>query len=226
MMPAMRLPRRPVLFALFALLFALTAGAAFYESRAAQYDYLALALSWSPTHCVSEAGRDDEGQCAAGSRHGFVVHGLWPEFDRGWPEYCASSQNFVPGAVIAQMRDLMPSKSLVIHEWKRHGTCSGLSPRGYFAATRRLYSRLTIPARYRAPKTALIVSPDQLVADFLTANPRLSPGMMSVRCESERAGARLKDVVFCFSRDFESRPCGANQRQGCAAPELTLPPVR
>lgn len=225
-MRVMRLLRRPALLALVALLFALAAGAAFYESRAAQYDYLALALSWSPTHCASEAGRDDEGQCAAGSRHGFVVHGLWPEFDRGWPEYCASGQSFVPDPVIAGMRDLMPSKSLIIHEWKRHGTCSGLAPRGYFAATRSLHSRLTIPARYRAPETALIVSPDQLVADFLAANPRLSADMMSLRCESEHAGARLKDVVFCFDRDFEPRPCGANQRQGCAAPELTLPPVR
>jgi len=134
-MPAMTLRRRAVPLALLAaLLLGVAGGAAFHEGRAADYDYLALALSWSPSFCASQAGRDDGSQCAPGRRYGFTVHGLWPEFDKGWPEYCASENGFVPDAVIAGMLDIMPSKQLVIHEWKRHGTCSGLTPRGGDAA--------------------------------------------------------------------------------------------
>lgn len=190
------------------------------------YDYLALVLAWSPSFCASEAGRDAKQQCAAGRRYGFTVHGLWPEYRRGFPQYCASDEGFVPDALIAGMRDLMPSKGLVIHEWKRHGTCSGLGQRGYFSAIRALFSRLRIPARYVAPETAIMISPAELTADFLSANPWLSADTISVRCESESDGARLDEIVLCFSRAFEPRPCGDNERRRCAAAELTLPPVR
>ena len=225
-MPAMMLRRAVLLALLAALLLGIAGGAAFHEGRAADYDDLALALSWSPTYCASQAGRDDGSQCAPGRRHGFTVHGLWPQYEQGWPEYCASEEGFVADAVIAQMRDVMPSKSLVIHEWKRHGTCSGLTPRGYFAATRALFAKLRIPARYIAPETAIVIGPAELAADFLSTNPWLSPGMISVRCASESDAARLGEVIFCFTRAFEPRRCGGNRHRRCAAPQLTLPPVR
>ena len=213
-------------FLVIAVLVAIAGGAAFHAGRAADYDYLALAVTWSPSFCASEDGRDNESQCAAGRRYAFLVHGLWPEYARGWPEYCATDRGYVPDAVIAEMRDLMPSKSLVIHEWKRHGTCSGLTPRGYFSTIRALFSKLRIPARYHAPDRAIVVSPAGLAADFLAANPWLSPGMMSVRCGNRRDTAQLGEVIFCFTRDLEPRPCGGNEGRQCAASELTLPPVR
>jgi len=220
--------RRTVLLAalLAAVLFAVAGGAAIYGKRAPEYDYLALALSWSPTYCASEAGRHNESECGPGRHYGFIVHGLWPEFENGWPEYCASNKDFVPNAVAARMRDLMPSKSLVIHEWKRHGTCSGLSPHDYFAATRTLFAKLRIPPRYRAPQGPIVITPDELASDFRAANPWLAPGMVSVRCGGRRSAARLGEVVFCFTRDLKPRPCGGNERQQCAAAELSLPPVR
>lgn len=223
----MTLRRRPVLLALLAaLLLGVAGGAAYYDRRAADYDYLALAVSWSPTYCASEDGRGDDGQCAPGRRYGFTVHGLWPQFDKGWPEYCATNQGYVPEARIAGMLDIMPSKQLIVHEWKKHGTCSGLTQEGYFAATRALFAKLRVPARYLAPRRAIETTPAGLAADFLGANPWLSPGTISVRCGNRRDTARLGELIFCFTRDLEPRPCGGNERRRCAAAELSLPPVR
>ena len=226
-MPAMTLRRRPVLLALLAaLLLAIAGGAAYYDRRAADYDYLALAVSWSPTYCASEDGRGDASQCAPGRRHGFIVHGLWPQFDKGWPEYCATDERHVPETLIAQMRDLMPSKALVVHEWRKHGACSGLTQRGYFAATRTLFAKLGIPARYIAPETAIVIGPAELAAEFLGANPWLSRDMIALRCGNRRDAARLGELIFCFTRDLAPRPCGANERRQCRAARLTLPPLR
>jgi len=50
------------------------------------------------------------------------------------------------------MRDIMPSKNLVIHEYRAHGTCSGLAPAEYFAVARELYERVSVPPGFRAPR--------------------------------------------------------------------------
>ena len=52
-----------------------------------QFDYYVLALSWSPSYCAGEAGQNDQQQCAPGRRFAFVVHGLWPQYNKGWPEF-------------------------------------------------------------------------------------------------------------------------------------------
>src|SRR5689334_13733545 len=60
------------------------------NSVAGQFDYYALVMSWSPTHCSTPEGEDDAQQCSRrdGRRYAFVLHGLWPQYDRGYPESC------------------------------------------------------------------------------------------------------------------------------------------
>src|SRR5262249_49389915 len=137
--------------------------------QAGQFDYYALALSWSPTYCSSDAGQDDIQQCGRGrrGRYGFVLHGLWPQWRRGWPEFCATGSSWLSEDIVRRMLDIMPSRRLVINEWKKHGTCSGLDQPSYFTLARSLYSRIQIPTRYRAPEEPLSVGPDELVADFV-----------------------------------------------------------
>lgn len=226
MMTAMFIRRRSALYGLLAALFlALAAGPARAEGRA-DYDYLVLALSWSPTFCASGAARGDASQCGPGRRYGFVVHGLWPQFEQGWPEYCATDEPYVPEAMIAGMLDIMPSKWLVIHEWRKHGACSGLGQRGYFAALRTLFSKLRIPARYLAPQAPVATTPEGLREDFLKTNPWLSADTISLQCGNRRDAARLSELRLCFARDLSPRPCGANERRQCRAAELILPPAR
>src|SRR5262245_23797888 len=92
--------------------------------QAGVFDYYLLALSWSPTYC---AGLDDgryDPQChGRGSRpYAFVLHGLWPQFEQRWPQFCRTSEStFVPEHVAQRMLDVMPSKRLIFHEYRKHG---------------------------------------------------------------------------------------------------------
>ena len=138
--------------------------------RAGVFDSFVLSLSWSPTYCETSEGEDDRQQCAPGKRFAFVVHGLWPQYTRGWPEYCAGREQWVPDPIIDGMLDVMPSKSLIIHEWKKHGSCSGVSVADYFRATRLLFERVRIPARYLSPGAPVVTTPDQLVTDYWPAS--------------------------------------------------------
>ena len=83
-------------------------------ASADDFDFYVLSLSWSPTYCGSEAGRDDRQQCGSGRPYAFVVHGLWPQYERGWPEDCRLREKWVPEDIIDAMLDIMPSKKLII----------------------------------------------------------------------------------------------------------------
>jgi ribonuclease T2 len=183
-------------------------------------------MSWSPTYCGSPAGIDDAQQCGIGRRFAFVVHGLWPQYDNGWPEFCVSKETWVPQDVIDGMIDIMPSKRLIIHEWKKHGTCSGVSMRDYFRATRLLFERVRIPARYLSPNLPVNVSPEQLVTDFVKSNRNLSASMISVQCGNARDSARLTELRICLDRRGNFSQCGTNENKQCQARTLVLPPVK
>ena len=194
-----------------------------------EFDYLTLVLSWSPTYCATPDGGDDALQCRRndGRRYGFVLHGLWPQYERGFPERClARRRAYVPGAVIDGMLDIMPSPKLVIHEYRAHGTCSGLDPAGFFELSRRLFGKVVVPERYLNPFESQFVSPAGLVDELVDNNPGLEPGMVAVACAGP--GHRLTEVRVCFTRDGEYRTCGANEDQSrlCPAGTMFVPPVR
>lgn len=211
---------------LFALLLVCGAAAGEASQRGAgAFEYYVLALSWSPTYCAS---RDDGDplQCSSGHRYDFIVHGLWPQFYNGWPQYCGAGQTELPESLVESMLDIMPSRNLVRHQWNKHGTCTGLAPRDYFALTRRLYDAIRIPARYVEPTRSIEVSVRQLVADFVATNRALTRPMISVDCGNRRDVARLAELRICFSRDGVPVACGDNERRQCRAERLVLPPVR
>jgi ribonuclease T2 len=179
-------------------------------------------LSWSPTHCLSE--RYDRGgrQCDPNSPDDFVLHGFWPQYAKGWPEDCYTGKRpWVPSAVIGEIRDIMPGKGIVIHEYKTHGTCTGLSPSAYFAAARKAYDQVTIPTAFETPKTQRFLSPEDVEDEFIAANDWLKADMIAVSC---RRG-NLFDVRICFSDDIQPRACGANfvQKKLCPLRRITVP---
>jgi len=76
-------------------LFALAAGGASAQDRRqnapGEFDFYVLSLSWSPSFCeeASERGNEGRSQAQCGGRpFSFVVHGLWPQYERGFPDYC------------------------------------------------------------------------------------------------------------------------------------------
>ncbi|MFA5956287.1 ribonuclease T [Hyphomicrobium sp.] len=193
-----------------------------------QFDYYALVLSWSPTYC-SDKGQDDDTQCNRrdGRRYSFVLHGLWPQYDNGYPSNCRTPRRpFVPDTVINNMLDIMPSRGLVIHEYRTHGTCSGMDPGGYFALAHRLFDGINIPERFQNPFESQIVSAADVKRAFLQANRQFGPDMMTVVCGG--AGGMLREVRLCLSKDGAPRNCGQNEnrRNLCSANQVFVPPSR
>ena len=187
------------------------------------FDYYVLVLGWLPSYCATEqAERRDDPQCEQ-QRHRFTLHGLWPQYFEGWPRDCWSGRRpWVPERVIEKMRDIMPSKGLIIHEYRTHGTCAGLTPEQYFSVARDLFERIAMPAKLSGLADQLRLSPEEIEAEFLGANPWLTPEMIAVTC---RRGA-LRDVRICFGRDLVPMRCGENEeRRVCRAGEVTVPPA-
>jgi ribonuclease T2 len=195
---------------------------------AGQFDYYALVLSWSPSYCAEKGDRDEQ-QCNRrdGRRYSFVLHGLWPQYERGYPSACQLSRRpFVPDPVISSMLDIMPSRGLVIHEYRTHGTCSGLDPSRYFATAHRLFDGITIPERFRNPMQAQFVSPYDIRSEFLRANPNLTASMIAVACNGRDKS--LKEIHICYSKDGNPRACGQNENQNklCSTDRVFIPPAR
>ena len=152
-----------LLACLFVALAPLTASA--QESRdnePGQFDFYVLSLSWSPSFCAAaterNAGRSTGPQCGA-RPYSFVVHGLWPQYDKGFPEYCEVPSPRLYRGIVSSMLDLMPAPHLIYNEWDKHGTCSGLSPRAYFDTVRKAREAVKIPPEYSDLTEPLSVTP-------------------------------------------------------------------
>lgn len=200
------------------------------RNEAGRFDYYALVLSWSPTFCDSIPRNGYDPQCHSrdGRRYAFVLHGLWPQYERGWPQDCpVRGSTYVPQQQIDRMLEIMPSPRLVIHEYKKHGTCSGLSQEQYFDLARNLFTSVKIPQRFERPNQPFTISTGEVVDAFVEANPGLKPGSIAVVCGSGR-GDRLREVRICMSREGKPRDCGPNEnpRKLCSRDQLYVLPVR
>jgi ribonuclease T2 len=213
--------------ALLAFAYLAAAGTALARHRShagvpGEFDYYLLALSWSPAFCLSSPGA---AECNGPRRYGFIVHGLWPQNEQGWPENCAVHDS-VPDEVVRGIEDLMPARGLVYHEWSAHGTCSGLAPAAFFALVRRAYSEIAIPAELSNPVEAREQSPTAISKAFLDANHRLAAQSVVVTCTGQGA-PRLREVHVCLGRDLTPRACSADVSRGaCRAAEVIIPPIR
>ncbi len=190
-----------------------------------RFSYYALVLSWSPTFCADLPPTRNDRQCRAARPYAFVLHGLWPQYERGWPEYCRVKDRWVPDRVLDSMLDIMPNRRLVIHEWRKHGVCSGLAPDAYFGIARKLYETIKIPERYVRPDRPIQTIPEEVEREFLLANPVLNESTLSVSCGRRK---RLRDIRICFDRSFKPRACGDDHRQAklCRLRQIVLPPAR
>ena len=195
------------------------------QGEPGEFVFYVLALSWSPSYC--EASRDrspnrpPDRQCA-GRPFAFVVHGLWPQYERGFPSYCQVPAPRLNHTIVGRILDLMPSPRLVFHEWDRHGTCSGLNAQAYFETVRKARAAVTIPAGYVALSQPTSVSPANIINAFISANPALSRDAISVACD----GKRLTEVHICLSKDLSFHDCGQLSRRGCRRDNIVMPAVR
>lgn len=190
--------------------------------RPGAFDYYVLALSWSPNWCVLEGDARGADQCDARHDFGFTLHGLWPQNERGWPDFCQTAERPPSRRMTAAMADIMGSGGLAWHQWKKHGSCTGLSAQDYFRLSRLAYERVNRPEILRRIPRELRV-PARVVEDaFLEANPGLSRDQITVTCKS----GRIAEVRLCLTRDLEPRRCGADVVRDCRLEDALIAPVR
>ncbi len=187
------------------------------------FDFYVLSLSWSPSFCASENGARNRQQCGEGAALGLIVHGLWPQNETGYPEFCPSGEpERVPDRLGRQMQDIMPGMGLVGHQWRKHGTCSGLTQPDYFRVVRAAHDAVKIPAPLRDVAKPERLAVDAIETAFAAANPELSRQGIAVTCED----GRLDEIRICLSKSLEFRDCREVDRRSCPLPAVAVPASR
>ena len=190
--------------------------------RAGDFDYYVMSLSWSPHWCAVTGDNRDDPQCDAGRGLSFTLHGLWPQFEDGYPSYCRTGARDPSRSDTAAMADIMGGAGLAFYEWKKHGRCSGLEAREYFDVSRRAYESVVIPDVFRGLNRDVEL-PASVVEDaFLEANPGLGRDMLTVTCD----GGMIEEVRVCLTTDLEPRECGADVVQDCTSQRAVMDAVR
>ena len=187
---------------------------------AGDFDFYVLALSWSPTFCKQEGEDASPHQCGVRNPFRFIVHGLWPQYERGYPEFCRNAPQRIDRHIAVGMEDIMPSHGLVFHQWRKHGTCSGLDPDEYFELTRRAYESITIPKSFETLNRPGKAAPDTVEKAFRLANKGLNADALAVTCTA----GELDEVRICLSKDLEFKSCPEVDRKACRAGSLSVPP--
>ena len=196
------------------------------QNAPGEFDFYVLSLSWSPSYCeeASErgsSGRSQQVQCG-GRPFSFVVHGLWPQYEHGFPDYCQRPSPRLDRNIMSSMLDLMPAPGLIFSEWDKHGTCSGLGAKAYFETIRKARSAVKIPEEYLELSESKTVAPAEIEDAFVKANPGLSTSAISVTCDR----TRLSEVRICMSKDLQFRDCEEIDRRACRRDQVTMPPIR
>ena len=211
-------------FAFLALLLAAVASdpaAAEGRGRPGDFDLWVLSLSWSPSFCEATGRARGDLQCAR--PFAFVVHGLWPQYQRGWPSDCDTRAAPPSRAQVSDMLDIMPSPGLIAHEWRKHGTCSGLSGESYLRVIRKLFETIHIPDEFRDTREPRMVSTREVERAFIAANKGLDGDEISVQCDSRR----LQEVRICLKKDLSAFvSCGETDRRACRLDRVYMPAVR
>ncbi|MGO9361690.1 MAG: ribonuclease T2 family protein [Xanthobacteraceae bacterium] len=196
------------------------------QNTPGDFDFYVLSLSWSPSFCEAASergntGRNQQIQCG-GRPYSFVVHGLWPQYERGFPNYCQRPSPRLDHNIVSEMLDLMPAPGLIFNEWDKHGTCSGLSARAYFESVRKARAAVKIPPEFLELTETKTIAPAAVEEAFIKANPGLSEAAIAVTCDRRRLG----EVRICLSKELQFRDCDEINRRSCHRDAVEMPPMR
>ncbi len=206
---------------LFALLFC--AGPALAEGeQAGAFDYYVLSLSWSPTWCALEGDARGSEQCDPARDLGWVLHGLWPQYEEGWPSFCRTTARDPSRGETAAMADIMGTSGLAWYQWKKHGRCSGLDAEEYFEAARKAYDLVNRPEILRRIDDPIRLPASVIEDAFLEANPDWHADMLTITCKS----GRIQEARLCLTEDLEPRTCGADVVRDCRSDNALFDPIR
>lgn len=202
---------------------ALAASPVFAEGeRAGDFDYFVLSLSWSPTWCALEGDARGSDQCDDRHDHGWILHGLWPQHETGWPSFCRTVARDPSRAETAAMADIMGTSGLAWYQWKKHGRCAGLPPDDYFALARQAYEEVARPDVFRRLDRAVKLPASVVEEAFLEANGDWTPDMVTITCKA----GRIEEARVCLTKDLKPRECAPDVARDCTTRDALLEPIR
>ncbi len=186
------------------------------------FDYFVLSLSWSPNWCALEGDARNSPQCDKAEDFGWIMHGLWPQFHRGFPSYCRTAERSPTRQQTADMTDIMGTAGLAWHQWKKHGSCTGMAAQQYYATSRAAYEKIVRPPVFRKIKSDVKL-PASVVEDaFLKANPAFEKDGVTITCKS----GYIQEVRICLSKDLDPVPCGRDVVKDCTLDQALFTPIR
>lgn len=190
------------------------------NGRSQNFDFLILALSWSPTYCASSAKRGETAQCLNPANRGFVVHGLWPQARDGARLRCESNKDEFSKVLFERTLEVFPDLRLAQNQWQRHGHCFGFAADAYLEIVAKAKAKIVIPESLRSVGAPLSLAPDTIRSSFVTANQGLSRDAMSVSCRK----STLVEVLVCLKSDLSGfEPCPQVAKRSCAAAMIGVP---
>jgi len=209
-------------YVIAALMIALAGLARANGEPSGKFDYYVMALSWSPNWCALDGDARQSPQCDETADFGWTLHGLWPQYHRGWPAFCPTTERQPNRSLTDTMADIMGTSGLAWYQWKKHGVCSGLSAPDYYALSRKAYENVTRPAIFRKLQNPVKLPAKIVEEAFLKANPGLEPDMITITCRS----GRIQEARICLSRSLEPVPCGRDTVRDCKMKDALFDPVR
>ena len=192
------------------------------DDKAGDFTHYVLALSWNASWCTIEGDARGSDQCDPKHDLGFTLHGLWPQGDDGWPEYCRTRHRDPPRSLTNKQADLFGSRGLAWHQWKKHGRCSDLSAQDYFNLSREAYRAIKRPALLRRLEKRVSLPPHVIEDAFIEANPGLKKHQLAVTCKD----GLVQEVRICLSKGLVPRSCSPRTERGCRAKSVVFPPMR
>jgi ribonuclease T2 len=175
------------------------------------FDYYLLNLSWSPEFCYSHPNATE---CA--QRPAFVLHGLWPQNMNGsYPQNCSDAAG---PADPSQYSDIYPDSGLLRHEWRTHGSCSGLSPDDFFTSARAAFRSIAIPTQLTQLTKQISMPPAEILGLFTAANPKITRASLALSCGNNF----LTAIELCLDKQLQPATCGPIR--SCRANTVRIPP--
>lgn len=181
------------------------------------FDYYILSLTWNPSFCLQE-NKNTFSQCS--QNLGFVIHGLWPQYNKGYPSYC-NPRSVKPKRKYLIEQNIFHDRSLALYQWQKHGSCTGLSVEDYFNDTATAYHKIRIPSFLNQKHPKPLSTVKEIKDNFIQVNPKLSQSMITIQCN----GQFLQEIRICMDKNLQSfRPCGVDIRDRCRKGNLRLVP--
>ena len=190
-----------------------------HSAKAQMFDYYVLSLSWSPSWCQLTGLKRGAEQCDATRDLAWILHGLWPQYENGWPKFCKTTQPAPTPKQLKTMRHIMGSEGLALHAWRKHGTCANLAADDYFQASRAAFEAIRKPDQLTLPLSEQRFAPTSLIDSVLRDNLQLQPNNLVVTC---RKGL-LHELRICLDKQLSPRRCGRDVLRGCSDPYISAP---